>query len=114
MKILEIIQQDRAVKDFVLLRAKILKSEFNIDTVFVCWKGPFSMDINQEFKFYNVNFSCRLNPLKDLKAIKAVNKIINNEQPNIIHTHFSKPGLIGRIDSRKFRKRIKVVHQIHG
>lgn len=114
MKILEIIQQDRAVKDFLLLRAKILKSEFNIDTVFVCWKGPFSRDINQEFKVYNVDFSRGINPLKDLKAIKAVNKIINKEQPDIIHTHFSKPGLIGRIASRKYRKRIKVVHQVHG
>lgn len=114
MKVLEIIQQDRAIPDFLLLRARVLRDEFGIETVFVSWSGDSIEKIREEFKVYEVKFSRKFNLFKDIIAIKRIRNIIRKENPNYIHTHFTKPGFIGRIASMKFRKKLKVIHQVHG
>lgn len=43
------------------------------------------------------NFIRSINPLKDLKAILEVKRIAREVQPDIIHLHSSKAGVIGRI-----------------
>lgn len=43
------------------------------------------------------NFTRSINPLKDLKAIPEVKRIAREVQPDIIHLHSSKAGVIGRI-----------------
>lgn len=43
------------------------------------------------------NFTRSINPVKDLKAIPEVKKIADEIQPDIIHLHSSKAGVIGRI-----------------
>ena len=42
------------------------------------------------------NFTRSLNPMKDLKAYLELRKIVKDVQPDIIHTHSSKAGAIGR------------------
>ncbi len=43
------------------------------------------------------NFTRSINPLKDLKAIFEVKRIAKSINPDIIHLHSSKAGVIGRI-----------------
>ncbi|MFH1666325.1 MAG: glycosyltransferase family 4 protein [Elusimicrobiota bacterium] len=61
-----------------------------------------------------------ISPIKDLTALFELYKIIETEKPDIIHTHSSKAGFLGRwaaffvnhISNLKFR--IKIVHTPHG
>ncbi len=43
------------------------------------------------------NFTRNINPIKDIKAIFEVRKIIKDEKPDLIHMHSSKAGAIGRL-----------------
>jgi len=55
----------------------------------------------------------QLNPLKDIKAFFQLRKIFKKIKPDIIHTHSSKAGIIGRTVA--FFMRIPViVHSVHG
>lgn len=42
------------------------------------------------------NFTREINPAKDIKAFKEIKKIANEIQPDIIHLHSSKAGVLGR------------------
>lgn len=52
-------------------------------------------------------------PLRDLRALGALRRIIRQERPHLVHTHTSKAGLLGRIAAR--RERVPaVIHTPHG
>ncbi len=51
--------------------------------------------------------------LSDYKAYKKVSKIIQEYQPDIVHTHASKAGLIGRLAAFRYNVPV-VVHTFHG
>jgi len=55
-----------------------------------------------------------LRPLQDLKAYAAVQRLIDETRPAIMHTHMAKAGAIGRIAARQQRLRPKLVHTFHG
>ena len=55
-----------------------------------------------------------LNPLKDLVAFIRILKILNKLKPDIVHTHTSKAGLLGRIAAKVASPSSKVVHTFHG
>jgi glycosyltransferase involved in cell wall biosynthesis len=59
-------------------------------------------------KYFARNFS-----IKDLFVVPELYKIIKNIKPDIVHTHSSKPGFLGRIIS-KILKVKKIIHTIHG
>lgn len=46
---------------------------------------------------YEVSLYRSLNPLKDLKCLVQVVRIIRKEKPDLIHCHSAKGGVIGRI-----------------
>lgn len=54
-----------------------------------------------------------INPFYDLLAIFAVKSILNKEKIDIIHTHSSKAGIIGRF-AAKLAGTPHIVHTIHG
>ncbi|WP_432799277.1 glycosyltransferase family 4 protein [Poriferisphaera sp. WC338] len=54
-----------------------------------------------------------LNPLKDFKCYRALRKLIRTEKPDIVHTHSSKAGIIGRAASWK-ENTPAVIHTVHG
>jgi glycosyltransferase involved in cell wall biosynthesis len=55
-----------------------------------------------------------LNPLKDLVAFIRILKILNKLKPDIVHTHTSKAGLLGRIATKVVSPSSKIVHTFHG
>lgn len=50
-----------------------------------------------KIKEYNISLYRELNPIKDIKGLLQVLKIIHKEKPDIIHCHSAKGGFIGRL-----------------
>ena len=55
-----------------------------------------------------------INFIDDFLALYALVRIIRREKPDIIHTHMSKAGLLGRIAAILSLRKIKSVHSYHG
>jgi len=60
------------------------------------------------------SMSRSLRPIFDLKAFFALTLTLRRLNPDIVHTHTSKAGLIGRIATRIAVPDAKVVHTFHG
>jgi glycosyltransferase involved in cell wall biosynthesis len=54
-----------------------------------------------------------VNPMQDLRALQRIREIIREFKPDIVHTHASKAGALGRIAARLERVPV-VVHTYHG
>ncbi len=54
-----------------------------------------------------------INPLSDYKAYKEIKKIIKTFKPDIVHTHASKAGTLGRLAAFSCKVPV-VVHTFHG
>lgn len=54
-----------------------------------------------------------INPFKDYLAYKRIKKIIKDYQPDIVHTHASKAGAIGRLAAISCKVPV-IVHTFHG
>lgn len=55
----------------------------------------------------------RINPLRDLRAFIDLCRFIRNKGLDIVHTHSSKAGVLGRLAGRLMGARV-VVHTVHG
>src|SRR3989441_989160 len=55
----------------------------------------------------------RVRPDRDLAALFALARIFRRERPDIVHTHSSKAGILGRLAAR-LASVPRVVHTIHG
>jgi len=55
-----------------------------------------------------------LNPFDDLKAFFALRRLIREINPDLVNTHTSKAGVLGRIAAKSIRRKIPVVHTYHG
>lgn len=52
-------------------------------------------------------------PWHDLRAFLALTRIFRTEQPDIVHTHSGKAGVLGRLAARRTHVPI-IIHTIHG
>jgi len=55
-----------------------------------------------------------LNPFDDIKSFFQIRRIIKSQQPDIVNTHTSKAGVLGRLAAKSVNKKIPVVHTFHG
>ena len=55
-----------------------------------------------------------LSPLKDLKAYADLKNYFRANSFDIIHTHSSKAGILGRLAAADAKTKAKIVHTIHG
>ena len=55
-----------------------------------------------------------LNPFDDLKAFFALRRVIREINPDLVNTHTSKAGVLGRIAAKSISRKIPVVHTYHG
>jgi len=54
-----------------------------------------------------------INPLRDWRSLSAIRAFVAGHRPQIVHTHSSKAGIIGRYAARKEHVPV-IVHSIHG
>jgi len=54
-----------------------------------------------------------INPVNDIKSFQKIVKIINEFKPDIVHTHASKAGTIGRLAALRCKVPV-IVHTFHG
>ncbi len=71
---------------------------------------------NQKFKFIILdNLRRQINPLHDLPGYFQTKKLLSQIQPDIVHTHSAKAGILGRFAAYNLKpKRPAIVHTIHG
>jgi glycosyltransferase involved in cell wall biosynthesis len=55
-----------------------------------------------------------LRPYSDFKSLLSLIKYLRKLKPNIVHTHTSKAGLLGRIAAKLAAPKAKIVHTFHG
>lgn len=64
------------------------------------------------------NLVREVNPLKDWRAVGEVERLIEKINPDVVHTHSSKAGIVGRRAAWNVKQRNggrpRVVHTIHG
>jgi len=56
----------------------------------------------------------RPDPVTDWRAYKAVSALIRETHPDLVHTHMSKAGAIGRVAAARARPQPLTVHTFHG
>ena len=77
--------------------------------------GLFEQTKNQKYKVIIVNKLIRaICPLSDTTSYIQIKKILKQIQPDIVHTHSAKAGILGRFAAYSLRPRPKIVHTIHG
>ena len=54
-----------------------------------------------------------VNPVKDLRALAELTQLLRERRPDVVHTHSSKAGILGRCAARRAGVPI-IVHTIHG
>lgn len=56
----------------------------------------------------------QVHPLRDVRAYRQLRALIGQLRPDVVHTHSSKAGIIGRAAAWASRPRPATVHTIHG
>lgn len=72
----------------------------------------FKKDFDNRIKFIHSKFLTRSIGINDLKALNEIKKIIKEENPDIVHCHSSKAGIIGRLATNT--KKTKTFYTPHG
>ena len=55
-----------------------------------------------------------LNPLDDIRTFFQIRKVIKQVKPDLVNTHTSKGGVLGRMAAKSVSRKIPVVHTFHG
>ena len=102
-----------AQKVAISICEKLDKDKF--ETVLICGCGGI---LDEETKnkirvIFVKDLIREINPIKDLKALFSIYKILKQEKPFIVHTHSSKAGIIGRLAAKLCGIK-NIVHTIHG
>jgi len=98
-----------------------IKSLPNIDSYLIYGESKSEeemLSLKKEKCFKVKTLIKEISPLKDIISIFKIYKLIKKIEPDIIHTHTSKAGILGRIASYLYKKNINenilIVHTPHG
>lgn len=76
--------------------------------------GSLEDEAAKKIKLYSLaNLIREISPLKDFKALLDIMRVLKIERPDIVHTHSSKAGILGRI-AAKLTGTKTIIHTIHG
>lgn len=76
--------------------------------------ADYLLDQYKGFRFQKINSLKRsVIPGTDRRAYNEIKKVIQEFQPQIVHTHGAKPGVLGRIAARRSKVPV-IVHTFHG
>jgi len=84
----------------------------DIETIGICAEGTWLRKSTAEeklgIKIYSAGLKRTVSPISDLKALIAVTRIMFKENPQIVHSHTPKGGLIGGLASVVTRRKFRV------
>jgi glycosyltransferase involved in cell wall biosynthesis len=85
------------------------------DAYLISGPGGILTDTIKEKKNFIVmdNLIRAINPLKDFKAFRQLVKYFKSIKPDIVHTHSSKAGIVGRLAARVANVPV-IIHSVHG
>lgn len=95
---------------------EVEKLRHKIDYALLCsCSGPLTEELEKLGVKSEIVGSLRRNisPLNDLKSLFAMRQFIKKNRFNVVHTHSSKTGVLGRVASKMAGVK-KVVHTVHG
>lgn len=100
-----------------LLRTRVQKidSDERFENWIVCPDGEYSKKMKKiGVKIINTHIDDKsINPITDRSSIAELTDIFKSLKPDVVHTHTSKGGYVGRIAARH-AKVPHVIHQVHG
>ncbi len=100
MKILEIINVDFSLRHFLLPLMRGMRARGH-EVVGACADGPLLDPVRAEgFRVENLPPMRSLSPGEQLRALKAILRLIRAERPDIVHAHMPIAGLLGRFAAR--------------
>jgi len=116
-KVLHIVEAFGAgVFSFLVDLIKYTKEDFDITVAYGIRKETaenFEEYFSDNVRLIKVeNFTREINPKKDFKAVTEIKKIIKELNPDIIHLHSSKAGIIGRLSANG--RKTKMLYNPHG
>ena len=75
----------------------------------------FAQTRNQKFQTIVVDKLRRqISPVLDIPAYREIKTLLEKIQPDIVHTHSAKAGILGRFAAYHLRNWPKIVHTVHG
>ncbi|PKL48158.1 MAG: glycosyltransferase family 1 protein [Planctomycetes bacterium HGW-Planctomycetes-1] len=75
----------------------------------------FEQTKNQKYKTIVIDSLRRqINPFYDIPAYYQLKKLLMELQPDIVHTHSAKAGILGRFAAHSLSPRPKIIHSVHG
>ena len=115
MKTIKVLHVSETFAACVYTYIKDICGFFNNDSLFetyVIYSGKredtdrekFKTDFSGSVKLIEVPMEREISPIKDLKSLNSISKHIKEIQPDIIHLHSSKAGVIGRVASKSYSK----------
>ncbi len=75
----------------------------------------FDQTVNQEYGTHVIKEMRRpIAPIKDFVSYHKIKGLLQGLQPDIVHTHSAKAGILGRWAASNLRNRPRIVHGVHG
>jgi len=104
---------DISFKVLLLAQMKAAK-DAGFEVYGICTKGPnFDSLRSYGIKMHAITIKRSISPLSDLVAIWKMYRYFKRENITIVHTHFAKAGLLGRI-AAKLAGVPSIIHTLHG
>jgi glycosyltransferase involved in cell wall biosynthesis len=75
----------------------------------------FNQAAGQRYRLEKIDELIRaIDPVKDCISYFKIKKLLERLQPDIVHTHSAKAGILGRFAAYSLKNQPKIVHTIHG
>lgn len=101
MKLIRITTVPQSLRTLLKGQLKFMKYQ-NFEVIGISSEGKALEEVrnNEEIDTIAVNMSRSISPIKDLISLIKLYRIIKKENPEIVHTHTPKAGLLGMIASK--------------
>lgn len=112
--VVDVFNTDYGAYRILRTRVKKIDSDDRFENYLVCPEGEWAEKMKGEgIRVVTLRMNRRIDPLTSIIDTRSLRNVFRDLDPDIIHTHNSKPGVIGRLASRKSSGRV-MVHQVHG
>jgi len=114
IKVVDIFNTDYGA--YRLLRTRILKidSDERFKNYLICPSGKWAEKMKKQgVKVIDIDMDRSIHPFSTIKDIRNIRRILKEIKPHIIHTHNSKPGVVGRVAAKQAGIPV-IIHQVHG